>query len=149
MTHLGDFGVEREPVDLTFGYFGTPIRVNPDLSDVAVIDMFGSLSEADENDGAAISKALRGVAETLVHSDDVEAFWQQVRTNRQTVEDLGELAAKIIEALTARPTQRPSDSSAGPSTTATRSTAGSPSQALGVLEGRPDLQVAVLRAAAS
>lgn len=138
MSHLGDFGTEHAPVESTFGYFGASLRANPDLSDVMVVEMFGNLAESPDQ--------VRKLASTLVHSDDVDEFWRLVRDNRQTMEDLATLAMALIEALTERPTRLPSDSSAGQSRTAPKSEVDSSSRALKVLDGRPDLQVAIVQA---
>lgn len=138
MASLGNFGVERPPVEETFGYFGVTLRTNPDLSDVMVVDLFGELSKSPDD--------VRRLASTLVHPDDVEEFWELVRNHRQSLEDLATLAMALIEALTERPTQRPSGSSDGPSSTDARSEDGSSLPALHVLNGRPDLQVAVVQA---
>lgn len=143
MSHLGKFGKPREPSEFTFDYFDATLRTNPDLSDVAVIDMFSSFEGVD---GTAVLGALRGIATTLVHPDDVEEFWRLVKANRQTVDDIAELAMALISAATDRPTRLPADSSAGQSSTDTSSEGDSSSPALRLLEGRPDLQVAVLRA---
>jgi hypothetical protein len=145
MRHLGDFGTPRPQADFTFGYFGATLRVNPDLSDVAVMDLFAEMGDAGEDPAKGMG-ALRAVAATLVHPDDVDELWRLVKTNRQTIEDVGTLAAKLIEAVTDRPTLQPSDSSAGLSNTDTSSTDDSSSRALRALRGRPDLQVAVLQA---
>lgn len=146
MAHLGSFGTSRPPVEATFDYFGETLRAHPDLSDVAVVDLFGSFGSADgANDVAGM---LRSIGSTLVHDDDVEAFWRLARSNRQTMEDLAQFAMDLIAAITDRPTKLPSDSSDGQSPTDTRSEDDSSSRALRVLEGRPDLQVAVIQAQA-
>lgn len=140
---LGDFGIERPQVDEQFGYFGTVIRVNPDVSDLSIIEMFREVGAAQ--DDAAVG-TNRKIAATLVHADDLDVFMETAIRNRQTIEDLVQVGLNIIEALTARPTLLPSGSSDGQSTTDANSTADSSSRALQLLEGRPDLQVAVLRA---
>lgn len=145
MTHLGELGVEHEPVEVTFSYFGEIIRTNPNLTDLTAYETFGAVQEAKTNSDAV--QALRRVLAVLIHSDDVERCWALALANRQTLEDMADLSFKLLEAATARPTERPSDSSAGPSSTATRSTDDVFSRALRAEEGRPDRQVAVLRAA--
>jgi hypothetical protein len=143
MNHLGEFGKARPPLSSTFGYFGTTLRTNPELSDIAVIDLFTSLEKME---GSDVIVALRGLASTLVHPDDAGEFWRLVKANRQNIDDLTELAMALIAAATGRPTKLPADSSDGQPTTAKSSTADSSSPALQLLDGRPDLQVAVLRA---
>ena len=148
MGTLGDFGVERAAVDETFGWFGTEIRVHPDLSDVAVVDLFATVSSVNESTPAADAMAAIGhIGRILVHEDDADTFWTLAKKNRQTMEDIVRLAMAILEALSGRPTELPSDSSDGQRTTTTRSEADSSSRtALRLLEGRPDLQAAVVMA---
>lgn len=140
---LGKFGNPHPPMEASFDYFDVPIRVHPDLSDVTVMDLFSTLSGT--GNGEKVSTSLRSVATTLVHPEDVDEFWVLVKANRQTATDLGELAVELLAALTGRPTQQPSDSSDGLQPTEESSKDVSSSQALRLLEGRPDLQVAVLR----
>lgn len=151
--HLGEMGVAREEHDATFGYFGTTIRVHPDLSDIAVFDLFTDVATAvdgadaeNAEDVAKLVEALRAVAATLVHPDDAEEFWRLARANRQSLDDVAGLAMRLLGALADRPTERPSVSSDGPSSTAATSGGGSSLPALRLLENRPDLAVAVLRA---
>lgn len=147
MTYLGEFGTARPEVDLAFGYFGVTIRVHPDLSELALVDLFGAMAGGEE-DGAKALNALNSMTDSLIHPEDVTEFRRLARANRQNTEDLAELAVKLVEAITDRPTQQPADSSGGLPTTDTKSEDDSRSQALQKLEGRPDLQVAVLRASA-
>lgn len=149
MATLGDFGVEHPPVDDTFGWFGSEIRVHPDLSDLAIIDLFSSMATYGKKDteaGPDALAAMAGVTALLVHPDDVDAFTVLARRHRQTMEDVASLAMELLAALSGRPTQLPSDSSDGQRSTGTRSGDVSSSPALRLLEGRPDLQAAVVMA---
>lgn len=143
MTSLGDLGTPHAPHDVTFGYFGTEVRVHPDMTDLGLMDLVADLQ--DVSDGAKAVSALRALVAAFIHPGDLDAFWATAKANRQTTEDLSELALSILSAVTDRPTRQPSDSSDGLPSTATRSTDDSSSQALRLLAGRPDLQVAVLR----
>lgn len=152
MAHLGSFGRDRPANEATFGYFDATLRVHPNLSDVAIVELFdimGSVADLDENDPKAASTAvggIRSVADVLVHPDDVPEFWRLTREHRQTMEDIAELAMALLSALTDRPTSRPSASSDGPTIIEATSEDASRSPALRLLEARPDLAVAVLRA---
>ena len=146
MTYLGEFGTTRPEVDLAFGYFGATIRVHPDLSELVLVDMFAGMGGGEN--GTEAFTAITGMADALVHPDDAAEFRARSRANRQTTEDLAQLAVKLVEALTDRPTLQPADSSGGLPTTVMSSGGDSRSEALKRLEGRPDLQVAVLRASA-
>lgn len=148
MATLGSFGVERPPVEDSFAWFGVDIRVHPDLSDLVIIELFGAMQDKpndDEDHGPAMLEAMSSIVATLVHPDDVDAFMRTSRSHRQQLEDIVRLAMELLGALAGRPTQLPSDSSDGQLTTAPSSTGDSSSRALEVLDGRPDLQVAVLR----
>lgn len=146
---LGEFGTPRPAVEEKFGWLGVPVRVHPDLSDLALIDIVRRVGRAEkQGDVQALVEAVGDLIDLLIHPEDVEVFWRVARENRQTTEDIAEVAMKLVGAMANRPTMRPSDSSAGPSTTEPSSTDGSTSPALRLLEGkgRPDLAVAVLRA---
>lgn len=144
MTDLGDFGTAHDPVDATFGWFGARIRVHPDLTDLAILDLAETLSST--TDGSAAVDAIRNMATVLVHPDSLDEFWRLARANRQSMEDIADLSTRLISGLTDRPTQLPSASSDGQQRTGQSSTADSSSPAMRLLDGRPDLQVAVLRA---
>lgn len=167
MGHIGDFGTSHEPIDFTFGYFGTTIRVNPDFTMLALTDLLGALQQQMEEAKKALVKAqadgedatealagagssgalgaLRSMAVALIHPDDFDLFWELVKKHRQTMDDLQVLTTGLIEAVTDRPTVQPSSSSGGLSNTVTKSEVVSSSPAMDLLEGRPDLQVVFLR----
>lgn len=143
---LGELGGEHhDETDVSFDYFGEAIRVDPDLTDVAVIELFASVRSA------RLGQVLDQIVETLVHPADHTTFRRLVREHRQTMDDLAEFARRLLEALTGRPTLRPFDSSNGPPGTDTSSGPSGSSteveEALRLLDGRPDLQAAVNRAA--
>lgn len=144
MAHLGDFGTERAAVSDTFGYFGHTLRTNPELTDLAALEVFEAVRSAD--DRSSVLAALRNVVATLIHPDDADLCWSLAKANRQGIEEMGDLAARLLEAATDRPFEQPSDSSPSPPSTGMRSEDGSDLPALRVLDGRPDLQVAVVRA---
>lgn len=145
MARLGSFGTPRPAVEDSFEWFGVDIRVHPDLTDLAFVELFQSIG--DGHDGKQAMDAIQGIARSVVHPDDFEEFWRLARSNRQTLEDVMTLATSLIAELADRPTKLPSDSSDGQQRTGTSSTGDSSSRALHALEGRPDLQVAVVRRA--
>lgn len=146
MTHLGEFGNPHPEHNATFSYFGATIRVHPQLTDIALMELGDVLAALGQNDESPL-EALRRMTGVLVHPNDVDVFWARLRANRQTTEDLSDLAVKLVEGITDRPTGLPSDSSAGQPNTPTSSEAASSSvdeEALRLLEGRPRLQVLLL-----
>jgi hypothetical protein len=148
MTFIGDLGADRADVDeLVFGYFGSRIRVNPNLTDLVIVDLFTEMADAGQSEDATkTAAALRSMRSALIHPDDLDEFNTRVREHRQSLADLVELTKKLLEAVTARPTSRLSDSSDGPSATTASSGDDSSSAALRLLQGRPDLAVAVVQA---
>jgi hypothetical protein len=147
MTHLGDLGTVHEDESLTFGYFGATLRTHPGLTDLMLIDVIETVGEAEDADGLEALRMFRGLVASLVHPDDVDDLWRLAKANGQTSSDIGDMCEQIIEAVTDRPTVRPSESSDGPHSTGRNSVAGSSSPAIALLEGkgRPDLALVVVR----
>lgn len=145
MTSLGQFGTLRPPADdVTFDYFGQTLRVDPDLSDLAMVDFVEQAATLEATDGAAALAAVKGMLRSLVHGEDFDTFWKLARENRQQIEDMSELAQAILVAVTERPTERPSGSSDGQPSTVASSTAGSSSPVTRLeSQGRPELALVV------
>jgi hypothetical protein len=145
MSKLGDFGEVHEPLaEASFGFFGEDVRINPGMSELEFVDFMEAAADLDESNPAAM-KMIKGLFRNLVHPEDFDVFWQAAKANRQTIGDLFGVWQKVTEALTARPTGQPADSSGGQSTTPVKSKGDSYSRALTLLEGRPDLQDVVVR----
>ncbi len=149
MPSLGVFGEvrEAEAEDSTFEFFDQTLRINPDFGILDIVDFIDLARDVDENDLSTIA-IVKDLFRTVLHPEDFATFWTAARKNRQDIGDLIKVAFAVIEAVTARPTVRPSDSSAGPSTTSLSSTGGLSSRVIGRLEGqgRPDLALLVQRA---
>lgn len=132
--------------EITFSYFGATIRVNPEYSELDLVDFVEAGSTVDEKNPQAII-LIKTFYRSVIHPDDFETFWQLAKRNRQDVAKLAKTYAKIVEGLTDRPTSPPSDSSDGRPKTATTSTGAAWTdftpegrQAMATLRGRPDLQ---------
>lgn len=133
---LGDLGGEVvEPVLATFQYFGKTIRVNPDLTETTIIDMFDAAAKVkvtdprlvNEEDAAAIlgqAEQTKNYVREHIHPDDFDEFWATARANRQGVQRLMQVCWKIIELISERPTSPPSGSSDGRPATRQSSPAG-------------------------
>lgn len=147
---LGDLsGTPVEPVVASFVYFGERIRVNPDLSETAVMDLFArmgdielegdpslmaraanpaTLSEDDRERLGAMAMRNAGATREYVvehlHPADRDLFWRTAMANRQGVPALMELTYKILELISANPTGGPSASSDGRPDTNPRSADG-------------------------
>ena len=104
-------------------------------------------SGADSADMEALAVML-DLLEQCIAPADWQRFQDTADKNRADGDELLKVVSDVFEVLAERPTSRPSDSSAGPSTTAPNSTAGSYSPAKARLEdkGRPDLALMVLTA---
>jgi hypothetical protein len=147
--HIGDFGTERPPLDMTFGWFGSTIRVEPNLTDTVLLDFLTKASAIDDESGPEAMRAVEDFLAAMVHHEDFSEFMHIARARRQSIEDLMKVAYSILEVATSRPTHAPADSSGGRSTTQTGSTV--TSSALAVKQrleqsGRHDLALAVLQA---
>jgi hypothetical protein len=143
---LGDLGGEpRADLDVTFGYFGHTVRVNPHLSDLVMLDFMTKAADLDEDSTEAMG-AMTALLRGVVHADDWETFWAAAIGARQGIDDLMRVCMGVIEAVADRPTVPPSDSSGGPPSTDTRSAAVSSSAAIQrqlEQDGRPDLALMV------
>jgi hypothetical protein len=175
--HLdGMFGTPREAVDADFPYFGQRIRIHPDATDLFEVDIMAKaqaieLGDIDLSDPttwtAEQAKAMQdGMTVALdavkgqIHPDDWDRFLTVARANRQQTMDLMELSQKLTAEVAGFPTGQSTDSSTTPPRTGRKSRSNSsgrgrsagPSvadsrKALRLLDGRPDLQMAVVRAA--
>jgi len=118
---LGDLGSgEHEKVIASFGYYGATIRVNPNLSEVSVMDFLeqaDTIGASDPRTMVVVKKWIRA----NIHPDDFDKFWKLVNDHGVGTDDLMRLMWKILEGVTARPTGRPSDSSDGPTVTTSAS----------------------------
>lgn len=141
--HIGDFGTEPPPAeeDITFGYFGRQMRAHPELCELDMVEFMSAAGNQSATD--ALVKTL---AWMCVHPDDFHEFWTLARRMKQRSDDIFILCQKLIEVIAERPTGRSSDSSDGPSSTARSSGGDDFSVAMAANAGRPDRQLAIVRA---
>lgn len=147
MTRIGDWAPAKPKIDMQFGWYGVDMRINPDLSLLAVSDWIERASTMASSDPRAYTMASE-VFQTLLHPDDFDMFWAMAKQNRLAEDDLFPLAWDIIAKVTDLPTDAPSDSSDGRGTTGEPSTAGLLPVVLASEAGRPDRQLIYLSAAA-
>jgi hypothetical protein len=143
MSHLGNLGKVRPEHAETFGYFGETIRVNPDLSELEILDFAEKANTVKEDSPEAVMM-VKTFFRSAIHGEDFERFWKVSKSNRQSIEDLLDTVNGIIGKVAGRPTGQPSGSSTGRRKTKRRSRGRSSDRALILLEGRPDLQEAVV-----
>lgn len=137
------------PAGETAEFRGDTFKLNADVSEWAVLE-FAAAADAGEDAGTfqGLASMYNFVIE-LVHPDDRDRFRSLCRRERVGSNDLFEfMFGKKLEAAGERPTGRSSDSSDGPTVTDLNSAAnsddkGSRTGGLRLLEGRPDLRVAL------
>jgi hypothetical protein len=145
MTHLGSLGnTSRTAEAITFDYFGEEIRAVPGLSDLHYLDFLEEASGTSPDDPKSW-QFIKNFAKACLDDGEFEKFWRLARKHGQTGIDVHDVLNKLIEAATGRPTEQPSDSSDGQSSTEPKSTGVSSSLAAR-LAGRPDLQLLVHQA---
>jgi hypothetical protein len=118
---MGDIsGERREAVTASFVFFGERLRVNPDLTEIAIIDLLETAEGIDVNDARSLT-ITKEYARAHIHPDDFDRFWSAVRANRQDSAAIMVTCGKILSGITANPTGGRSDSSAGQPVTRTSS----------------------------
>jgi hypothetical protein len=138
---IGSFGTEH-PDDTnadpdTFDWFGSTVRLTTALNEVELIDFMDAARKINDQDIAAMA-IIKDMFVMVIHPDDFTRFWAVAKEKRQGLEELVQLFMALLEAITDRPTQRPSDSSNGQPTTVASSQVDSSASEL---SGRPDLQI--------
>lgn len=101
---------------------------------------FADLAQQDEITDMEELAAIYSLLESVIAEADWARFQRHAMKVRATTDELIELVGQIMVAVAARPTQRSSDSSDGPSTAAPSSTSTPAERAIARLSGRPDLQ---------
>lgn len=120
---LGDLsGDAVDPVLATFTYFGKRFRVNPDLTETTVIDLFEQAAKVrlrdprEEMTAAEVMESAERAKDHVrqhIHPGDFDAFWAAAKANRQGVTPLISLCWRIVDLVSERPTPPPSGSSDG------------------------------------
>jgi hypothetical protein len=161
MATIGRFGKVYEKVDLDFDYFEASIRVNPSCSRAALVEFLAEAGTVAQQDEVRAAQLIMRTMREVVHPDDFDRFWTIAKRERQDPqEDILPIAQQVIEATTGFPTGQSSASGTGPASTTPKFAVDLPSpdapgfdprtlNGLRITEGRPDLQVAVLRAGES
>jgi hypothetical protein len=155
-----DFARPEGHEEDSFDWYGLEVRLNPDFSEVDFMDFINEAGGMDVNDPRSLV-ILDKVLRAQVHADDYEAFKEHTRRVIRPGKQLEAMllaSNKLMEAVVARPTQQPSDSSSTPGATVTSLKEGSSSQESpltdmdrrvlnGPMAGRPDIGSLVLRQA--
>jgi hypothetical protein len=146
---LGELGgASHDPVDITFGWFGEKIRVNPDFSNLMLFEFLDQAAVVDATNLVSSQRTTMTFLRNQIHPDDWDRFMTATKANRQQFDDLLTLSRSIVEAVTRFSSGRLSGSPAGqPNTEASsRGASSSVAYAMAQLRGRPDLKMAVWHA---
>lgn len=164
--HIGTLGNIHEQRSITFDWFngvgdaGTEkVRVSPTAGELDYVEFLAKAEAVDEGDEVEGMKVIMGFLRDQIDERDWELFWRGAKAGRQTIADLINVSKCILEATADFPTGPPSESSRGRGSTRRKSKATSSAKAssskedrattraLVLLQGRPDLQTAVVRSA--
>jgi hypothetical protein len=161
---LGELGQSRGKVDVTFGWFGQQLRVNPGAGELELVEFLLEAETIEVGDtDMDLEKSMPAMKATFkflkaqIHPDDWPVFFDLAKVNRQSTMDLMKVAMSIVDKLSAFPTGPSADSGAGTATTSAKSTGGSRSsvsatsaltrRALALVPNtRPDLAAAFVNA---
>lgn len=147
---LGKFGKKKPLLDASFDYFDVEIRVNPKMTNLAVMGFMNVASGIDTDDQMASMAAITDFLKSAVHPEDWDKFWAIALDERQSLEDFMALQWQLMEVVTEAESDRPftprSDSSDGLGITEARSKDDSFSRVMERMEGRPDLRSTLLTA---
>jgi hypothetical protein len=118
-----DFGGGTDITDyepLSFSLVGQNFNVVPAVQGHVLLNF---VANASGNDGAAAAKALDDFFAKIMEPQEFTRFKEHLDNPRVIIdmEKLGEIAGWLIEEYSARPTQPPSSSADGESTTGTSS----------------------------
>jgi len=146
--HLGEIGVARAPVDMSFSWFGEEIRVGPNAGDLDLIDFLEQAAAIDTGDSVKAMIATRNFLRGQIHEDDWDRFMTVAKANNQQFDDLLQVAKDIVSACARFPTGRLSDSSDGQPTTGPklRDDSSSVEVAMAMAKGRPDIKMVIWQA---
>jgi hypothetical protein len=168
--HLGALGSIHEARVITFDWFNSvgdhaaqKIRVSDRAGELDYVEFLALAAEVDENDEVEGMKVIMGYMRQQIDERDWDLFWTGAKAGRQQLKDLMNVSKSILEAVTDFPTGQASASSPGQKNTrrkskaisSKRGTTSAPlpkskedratERALVLLQGRPDLQTAVIQ----
>lgn len=117
-------GDEVEGINASFTYFGSRFRVNPDLTELMVVDLLEQAEVVGDAEDPRALTAAKGYVRGHLHPEDFDAFWTLVLAKRQGLMQVMRVCHRLLEQITERPTSAPSASSAGRRDTKESSPAG-------------------------
>lgn len=96
----------------TFRYFGETYTVNPNVSEVDIIDFMDDASQVSATDPNAIT-IVKTFGRRIIDPEEFESFWKAARDHRQDANAIMTTLWRVLEGVTDRPTSPPSGSSDG------------------------------------
>jgi hypothetical protein len=127
-------------------FFGESLRLNPDVSEFALMEFAEAASEGQDGDTLEGMASLLRLVTEVIHPDDRKKFRTIARKNKAAATDLMKVLGTPVEDEAERPTVRSSDSSDGPVSIAPKSEPSAEDKVSLHLASRPDLVVAARRA---
>ena len=134
------------PVRHCTQFFGERFDLSTEVSEWALMEFAEVAADGVDGNMMAGLAAMMRLVKECVDPHDLSRFVATARRNRAKSEHLLPVLEATFNVTTQRPTMRPSDSSDGPSATVPSSVVNSVDRGLERLNGRPDLQLAVLHA---
>lgn len=132
--------------DQTVEFFGEAFLAPERINTRRLLRFSAMADRGLDTDDTAGMAALDGLIDQCLRPEDIDRFDEVCDRERPSAEELMEFVAKMMTAITDRPTRRPSDSSDGPSTIEPKSTDDSFGRVMRHLDGRPDLQLIAMTA---
>lgn len=140
---------ETEPLVLADGeveFFDQAYRMADKSGKAPLLRYAKAVQGGLESSTVAGYAAMYDLLKSCLHPDEWDRWNQAADDNAADDEDLWAFITRVWEAQAARPTVRSSVSSGGPSSTEPNSTTTPAARVIARLDGRPDLQLAVMRA---
>jgi len=129
----------------TTTFFGDTFELNETVSEIALMEFAEASADGLDADMMQGMAAMMRLIKECVDPKDLKKFLVVARKNHASSEDLVGVLKATFEQVTDRPTGLPADSSDGQQTIEPKSVSSSADRGLGLLNGRPDLQLAVMR----
>lgn len=128
-------------------FCGESFALAEQVSALAMMEFAHAVSSGADTDTLEGMSAMYAVLQQMLADGEWPRFKKAANTHRASDDALLEFIGEAMAAITARPTERPSDSSDGPVTTEPLSPVVSSSPVIDRLEkaGRPDLALMVSR----
>ena len=129
----------------TTTFFGDTFELNETVSEIALMEFAEASADGLDADMMQGLAAMMRLIKECVAPADLKRFLITARKNHASSTDLVEVLKATFGQVTGRPTGLPADSSDGQQTIEPKSDVNSVDRDWGPLNGRPDLQLAVMR----